>query len=299
MNLNLIATALFLIYQVIEGSELTEDGLADANTDDESLLRVRRAGLSMLRLGRGLQMLRLGKRGLPMLRLGRSVAPDAYTPSDKYFWSRQVPLPRYGRELELQYLLMNALKNGDLEDILDDSDRSYYGYNFEMTPERQIRPAPRPGMRYKRSTDKPAEENVEKDQIVRAPPLMRYGKEMIDENEIDRNFRVAPLMRYGKYLAAEPNDDDYADETPEKRAMRMLRLGRGMRMLRLGKRPAASDEMSETDKRAMRMLRLGKRPYKMLRLGRGDNEIKNEKDDEKRALRLLRLGKRSDSEMES
>ena len=120
-------------------------------------------------------MLRLGKRGLPMLRLGRSVAPDAYTPSDKYFWSRQVPLPRYGRELELQYLLMNALKNGDLEDILDDSDRGYYGYNFETTPERQIRPAPRPGMRYKRSTDKPADESLEKDQIVRAPPLMRYG----------------------------------------------------------------------------------------------------------------------------
>ena len=120
---------------------------------------------------------------------------------------------------------------------------------------------------------------------------------MLDEGDIDRNFRVAPLMRYGKYLAAESNEDDYADETPEKRAMRMLRLGRGMRMLRLGKRPADSDDMSETDKRAMRMLRLGKRPYKMLRLGRGDNE--NDIDDEKRALRLLRLGKKSDSEMES
>ena len=119
-------------------------------------------------------MLRLGKRGLPMLRLGRSVG-DTYTPSDKYFWSRQVPLPRYGRELELQYLLMNALKNGDLDDILEDSDRGYYGYDFETTPERQIRPAPRPGMRYKRSTDKPTEEKIEKDQIVRAPPLMRYG----------------------------------------------------------------------------------------------------------------------------
>ena len=125
-------------------------------------------------------MLRLGKRGLPMLRLGRSVAPDAYSPSDKYFWSRQVPLPRYGRELELQYLLMNALKNGDLDDILDDSDRGYYGYNFETTPERQIRPAPRPGMRYKRSTDTPAGE--EKDQIVRAPPLMRYGMYLVIPN---------------------------------------------------------------------------------------------------------------------
>ena len=118
------------------------------------------------------------------------------------------------------------------------------------------------------------------------------GKERLDD--IDRIDRVAPLMRYGKYLAAD-NDDDYVDETAEKRAMRMLRLGRGMRMLRLGKRPADSDDNSETDKRAMRMLRLGKRPYKMLRLGRGDND----NDDEKRALRLLRLGKKSDSEMES
>lgn len=153
---------------------MTEDGLTDTNTDDESLVRVRRAGLSMLRLGRGLQMLRLGKRGLPMLRLGRSVG-DSFSPSDRYFWSRQVPLPRYGKDLELQYFLINALKNGELEDLLEDTDRGYYGYDFEATPERQIRPAPRPGMRYKRSTDKPDEQHAEKDQIVRAPPLARYG----------------------------------------------------------------------------------------------------------------------------
>lgn len=97
-------------------------------------------------------------------------------------------------------------------------------------------------------------------------------------------------MRYGKYLVGDDDEDEEVDETAVKRAMRMLRLGRGMRMLRLGKRPMDSEETSETDKRAMRMLRLGKRPYKMLRLGR-DSTL-----EEKRALRLLRLGKKSDSE---
>lgn len=292
MNLNLIAAALFLCYQLIQGAELTEDSIANTDTNDESLSRVRRAGLSMLRLGRGLQMLRLGKRGLPMLRLGRSVG-DSYSPSDRYFWSRQVPLPRYGKDLELQYLLLNALKNGDLDDLLEDSDRGYnYGYDFETTPERQIRPAPRPGMRYKRSTDTMNSE-LEKDPAVRAPPLARYGKETEGAADKELAGRVAPLMRYGKHLYDDDSsdyDDDEIDATAVKRAMRMLRLGRGMRMLRLGKRPMDSDDMSETDKRAMRMLRLGKRPFKMLRLGRSNNE------DEKRALRLLRLGKRSDAE---
>ena len=122
---------------------------------------------------------------------------------------------------------------------------------------------------------------------------------MLDEKDIDRDFRVAPLMRYGKYLAADPTDEDLSEETPEKRAMRMLRLGRGMRMLRLGKRPADTDDETdnEMEKRRMRMLRLGKRPFKMLRLGRSGQE--SDIDEEKRALRLLRLGKKSDSEMES
>ena len=143
----------------------------------------------MLRLGRGLQMLRLGKRGLPMLRLGRSVG-DAYPPSDRYFWSRQVPLPRYGKDLELQYLLLNALKNGEFdEDFLDDSGHNYhYGYDFDTVPARQISPAPRPGMRYKRSTDQMEHMQVDKEPIVRAPPLARYGKHLSVLHYVNSNF---------------------------------------------------------------------------------------------------------------
>ena len=251
----------------------------------------------MLRLGRGLQMLRLGKRGLPMLRLGRS-SPERFDNEDLQSWlslmreDRTVPLPRYGKDLALQYMLMKAMKNSDdsNNDYFDDFDGYGYGYPFSSTAERQIRPAPRPG-RYRRSADTQL-------------PKMEAGQEaeMSSDEELDDDYdykfpyvRVAPLMRYGKYAPYE------TETNVDKRAMRMLRLGRGMRMLRLGKRPSETagleEEAGEADKRALRLLRLGKRPaFRMLRLGRSGE---TEQEEDKRALRLLRLGEKSDSTEQS
>lgn len=249
----------------------------------------------MLRLGRGLQMLRLGKRALPMLRLGRS-SPDRLDNDDlQYFLSvmredRQVPLPRYGKDLA--YVLMKALKNaednsGEYFDDMNGPGFEGFGYGFPYgSSERQIRPAPRPG-RYRRSADAEPPK-VEGGNLAASPA------EVTDE-EYDYKYpyvRVAPLMRYGKYIPYE------IDNEVDKRAMRMLRLGRGMRMLRLGKRPdeteGLEEDAQEVDKRALRLLRLGKRPaFRMLRLGRSGE---TEPEEEKRALRLLRLGKKSETE---
>lgn len=242
----------------------------------------------MLRLGRGLQMLRLGKRALPMLRMGRSsgdIKSGEYLQNyilDLMRKGRQVPLPRYGKAVTLQSMIMNALKNVDLNIEYDDDiePRYEFGYDFETTPERQIRPAPRPG-RYRRSTDNVDNEDQYNSKIAGDD---QADAGILDLDELNAKYddkwiyeRDAPLMKFG--MKTDENEVD-------KRAMRMLRLGRGMRMLRLGKRPA--DEPVETDKRALRLLRLGKRPrLAMLRMGRGDME------DDKRALRLLRLGKRS------
>jgi len=277
MNYKLQLTAVLLCFYAVVGSEEITENDGSESSDDAALHRVRRGGLSMLRLGRGLQMLRLGKRALPMLRLGRSAPSDLTNDEIQYILSlmrtdRTVPLPRYGKDLSFEYMLMNALKNAEQNsDMYDDDEEPSYGYGYDLStaPARHIRPAPRPGMRYRRSADSEAENQEDK----RAPPVMRYGKEAEDES-------VA--------------EDSADDEEVVKRAMRMLRLGRGMRMLRLGKRPVDSEEdYTETDKRALRLLRLGKRPFHMLRLGRSDN------DDEKRALRLLRLGRNSPSSDES
>lgn len=276
----------------------SEEFTSTSTGNDESLNRVRRGGFSMLRLGRGLQMLRLGKRALPMLRMGRS-AIDGLSNEDLQQLlelirnDRQVPLPRYGKDLAFQYMLMNALKNAGLSSSYDEDFEPGYAfdYDLEASPERQIRPAPRPG-RYRRSADKAPSDIQDKtyaggDQVYDDIPMDLGSEEKYDD---DLDVRVAPLMRYGKYVKYGYADDSEVD----KRAMRMLRLGRGMRMLRLGKRPMPSDEsedMSEADKRALRLLRLGKRPrFAMLRMGRSDME------EEKRALGLLRLGKKSEAE---
>lgn len=247
----------------------------------------------MLRLGRGLQMLRLGKRALPMLRMGRSGADSLSDEDLQYLLSlmrnnRQVPLPRYGKDLALQYILMNALKNAELEGAYDDDTESPYGfgYDLESAPERQIRPAPRPGKyRYRRSADNMPTGNDDK----YVDDAQGYEYPGLDADDEYMAKRVAPLMRYGK------EREGLSDNEADKRAMRMLRLGRGMRMLRLGKRPMDSDlseEVTEADKRALRLLRLGKRPrFAMLRMGRG-----GDMEEEKRALRLLRLGKKSETE---
>ena len=225
-------------------------------------------------------MLRLGKRALPMLRLGRSASDGLSSDDVQYLLSlmrsdRQVPLPRYGKDLDLQYMIMNAIMNAEQQgEMYGDSESHLPGIGYDLggMPERQLRPIPRPG-RYRRSADLPSAETDAK---------ADYAEDLYD------NKRIAPLARYGK------EQEGLVGETEEKRAMRMLRLGRGMRMLRLGKRPDDLDEdESEAEKRALRLLRLGKRPYSMLRLGRGYN------DEEKRALRLLRLGKREDDEQTS
>lgn len=295
-------TIVLALYQTVLGSEeVTNDALTDSASSGEALTRVRRGGLSMLRLGRGLQMLRLGKRAPFMLRLGRAAPPHSPATNDdlQYLLSlmrndRQVPLPRYGKDLALQSLLLNVLKEAEMNrDMYDDDEESDFGYGYELDDgaDRQIRPAPRPG-RFRRSSDQ-QQDNVQGDdhQNTRATPFPRFGKDLL-ETESGIRFpkaRVAPLMRYGK----DSEEVDDMDDLVTKRAMHMLRLGRGMRMLRLGKRPvdASAEDMDldEVDKRALRLLRLGKRPFNMLRLGRSDN-------DDKRALRLLRLGKKSDTE---
>lgn len=303
MNYTLPITAVLLCFYVIVGSEEVVDNDA-SQTDDTALHRVRRAGLSMLRLGRGLQMLRLGKRALPMLRLGRSTPPGLSDEDLQYILSlmrngRTVPLPRYGRELPLEILLMNALKNAERNsEMYDDDDEPEYEYGYDLgtAPERHIRPAPRPGMRYRRSADT--------DSML---PEVAMGAQGADKGLTDR---VAPMMRYGKELPSRSQYDAYSyddqDEAVVKRAMRMLRLGRGMRMLRLGKRPmestsaeASDEDYTEADKRALRLLRLGKRPFKMLRLGRSDNnagEEEEEEEEKRAAFRLLRLGRAAPSE---
>lgn len=271
----------------------------DSSKDDALLNRVRRGGLSMLRLGRGLQMLRLGKRAMPMLRLGRGV--ESYSPDEiriivntllgEERGDRQVPLPRYGKDLQLQMLLQRLFENPQFQER-----RSMGLYDADDNSPRIINPGPRPGKyRYRRSlSDVPPqeksekeyynirnivgqEEEEEKDSVERIPPVPRFGRDdLIEEgyeNEISDDKRAMPMLRLG-------------------RAMAILRLGkRAMNMLRLG-RSDGSSLVDEADKRAMPMLRLGKRPFKMLRLGK-----RFDSDDEpevKRNLRMMRLGRGSD-----
>ncbi|KAL3841731.1 hypothetical protein ACJMK2_019836 [Sinanodonta woodiana] len=297
MKYILPVTLAFLCFHTVIG---LDDSVSDVDTNDaeadSQLYRVRRGGLSMLRLGRGLQMLRLGKRALPMLRLGRSTGEDLSSGDVNYLldmllrhqYTRQVPLPRYGKDLDKRQTLAD-LSYEDIVDLLR-SLRPGYTYDLDTSPERQIRPAPRPGIvRYRRSADQ--------------SPTEGQSVSTYDEDH-DQNKRAAPVPRIGKE-SGEEDGEDY-DEEVIKRAMHMLRLGRGMRMLRLGKRAmhmlrlgrsdgevdAETDDdsdLTEVEKRALRLLRLGKRPFKMLRLGRAEEE-------DKRALRLLRLGKKDTAE---
>lgn len=222
-----------------------------------------------------------------MLRMGRSVG-DALSDEDfEYLLNlvrndRQVPLPRYGKDLALQYMLMNALKSAEMSSSYDDEIQPSFGfgYDLELPPGRQIRPAPRPG-RYRRSAETGTTEGT--DTKVSYAGGDQVYDDIDDSDSSEEKYdaeRVAPLMRYGKYLD---------DEELDKRAMRMLRLGRGMRMLRLGKRPDDEEDYTDAEKRALRLLRLGKRPFNMLRMGRSDS------DEDKRAFHMLRMG-RSDLE---
>lgn len=305
-------------HHLIAGSTSDDDSAAEES--GSQLNRVRRGGLSMLRLGRGLQMLRLGKRNMPMLRLGRSL--DTLSSDelkyllvsvlgDKFNHRRQVPLPRYGREdredAELQWLLdhisSDRIGSDDGEGIYDLDDES----------PRQIRLAPRPG-RFRRSTDEQEKDDVsEKDNFIqndddelkneaeKAIPLPRFGRILYGSE------RAVPLPRLGRddmyeyVYTLDPIKDSEDTSEAEKRGMHMLRLGRGMNMLRLGKRPMTMLRLGRSElqqeankgdeKRSLGMLRLGKR-LRMLRLGKRE-------DDEKRNLRMMRLGKRDNDESDS
>lgn len=271
---------------------------SETKHDTAPLNRVRRGGLSMLRLGRGLQMLRLGKRAMPMLRLGRGV--ESYSPEDiraiintlfgKDRSGRQVPLPRYGKDAEIQMLLERLLSDPQNEER-----RSMDLYDTDDESPRLINPGPRPGYRYRRSVpDVPPQSTFDS----------KLSKQVAFDNDNDHfdikdsQERTVPLPRFGRYLTVDEYLNQDMDE--EKRAMPMLRLGRAMSMLRLGKRAmnmlrlgrsngSADDDVA---KRAMPMLRLGKRPFKMLRLGKRFDDA--EEPEIKRNLRMMRLGRGGD-----
>ncbi|XP_060065093.1 myomodulin neuropeptides 2-like [Ylistrum balloti] len=292
---------------------LTSGSTEDDSTSEETgspLNRVRRGGLSMLRLGRGLQMLRLGKRNMPIPRMSRSL--DTLSSDelkyllvsvlgDKFNHRRQVPLPRYGREdNELQWLFDHI--NSDRTSF-DDGAEGIYDLDDESP--RQIRLAPRPG-RFRRSTDTQdkqedeqkenyiEDEEEDKNEEEKALPLPRFGR-IIFGGE-----RAVPLPRLGRddmydyvYTLDPTKESDETDDA-DKRGMHMLRLGRGMNlwrigkrgmnMLRLGRSELQQEANKGDDKRSLGMLRLGKR-LRMLRLGKRP-------DDGKRSLRMMRLGKK-------
>lgn len=256
----------------------------------------------MLRLGRGLQMLRLGKRAMPMLRLGRGA--DSYSPEEiriiintllgEERGQRQVPLPRYGKDLQLQMLLQRLFENPQFQER-----RSMGLYDADDDSPRMINPGPRPGKyRYRRSiTEVPPHVQYDSDKFENEKEDYKLDNILAKAEEKDSEERSPPLPRFGRCLVEEDYENEIADD---KRAMPMLRLGRAMAMLRLGKRAmnmlrlGRSDGslVDEADKRAMPMLRLGKRPFKMLRLGK-----RFDSDDEpevKRNLRMMRLGRGSD-----
>lgn len=208
----------------------------------------------MLRLGRGLQMLRLGKRGMPMLRLGRSNGLSE-ADDEEYLYPdengldegrRQVPLPRYGKDLQqqLQFEWLQSMLDNDLEN----------------NGIRYIRPAGRPG-RFRRSLNDNSEE---KDSQERTIPHPRIGRLI----QLD-DFKY-PSSKFGSYYLADSNVNT------DKRGMPMLRLGRGMPMLRLGKRqPAAESNGKRTyvqqESASKQETNQNKRGMPMLRLGRNAN----------------------------
>ncbi|KAL5007416.1 hypothetical protein ScPMuIL_016222 [Solemya velum] len=312
------------------------DDVSNADEDDSPLSRVRRGGLSMLRLGRGLQMLRLGKRGIPMMRLGRSTS-DMYSPEElryllaallsdeKSMSERQLPLPRYGKDLDWQTFLEGVLRGEEASEVLRRSRPALA--ILESDDARPIRPAPRPG-RYRRSLQTMEPDNLDQSN-KRAVPIPRIGREREDERD-----RAVPVPRFGRcleYDRAAPlprigrfQDYDYPTmyDDGEKRGMHMLRLGRAMNMLRLGKRPmnmlrlgrsdVDSDSLSEAEKKALHLLRLGKRPVNMLRLGRDGQDEKravNSENDaneatnedqlthnvDDRSVKMLRLGRSAEN----
>ncbi|XP_050411135.1 myomodulin neuropeptides 1 [Patella vulgata] len=254
VNLHLLALALLCITQIVCSKEET----TEQKPEDESLSRMKRGGLNMLRLGRGLQMLRLGKRtNFPMFRMGRS-QPEPEDSDEEL------------KELILEILMQKQAEKSALED-----------YNYPA-------PYPHPPSfpRFKRSLpDYP--ETPKEVEIPDLDKLQEGGFE--DKNEDDKINEYYPISypemeeeeAYQKRalgmlrLGRSGTDDGITEE--QKRRMSMLRMGkRPMSMLRMGKRPMS---MLRMGKRPMSMLRMGKRPMSMLRMG-------------KRPMSMLRMGKR-------
>ncbi|PVD33647.1 hypothetical protein C0Q70_04905 [Pomacea canaliculata] len=83
-------------------------GISDNNDDAADDVALSRRGWSMMRLGRGLQMLRLGKRShrldsaQPLTPQDLAVALASSSDDSHGEFRRQPPLPRYGRELDLE-----------------------------------------------------------------------------------------------------------------------------------------------------------------------------------------------------
>lgn len=259
-------------------------------TREADMARVTRGRLSMLRLGRGIQMLRLGKRvpseGYDSYELHHLLL--ALLEEEKKHNTRQPPLPRYGKSLDDEF----ESEYPDLNGVLRRSGADFLLSGDDLMD--TLRPTPRMG-RFKRAL---LEEKLEEG---RAAPLPRIGKDLdsLDMESEEREEKAVPMPRIGRYLGDDDDESQYdravpfprigreeeedeleGEEKQKRGSISMLRLGkRPTSMLRLGKRPTS---MLRLGKRPMSMLRLGKRPMSMLRLG-------------KRPTSMLRLGKRPTS----
>ncbi|XP_050411143.1 myomodulin neuropeptides 2 [Patella vulgata] len=173
--------------------------ICDKSSNNE-LSRVRRGGWSMLRLGRGLQMLRLGKRTQPMMSQDDvlDALKSALYDQEKNFNSRQVPLPRYGKDLEWQ----NYLDKKILGDTVGDEEKRESALPVDsliaeaVDGYRRPRPAPRGG-RFRRSAHYPDE--LQSNSIQRAVALPRFGRFI--ENQIkntEGKERAVPAPRFGR-----------------------------------------------------------------------------------------------------
>ncbi|KAK6184338.1 hypothetical protein SNE40_006828 [Patella caerulea] len=215
---------------------------------------MKRGGLNMLRLGRGLQMLRLGKRtNFPMFRMGRSQPEPEDSDEDL-------------KELILEILMQQQADKAALEDYSYPHPPSYPRFkrslpDYPETP-KEVEIPDLSKLHEGGFEDKNEDDKVDEYYPVSYPEL---------ENEVEYEKRALGMLRLGR----SGTDDEITEE--QKRRMSMLRMGkRPMRMLRMGKRPMS---MLRMGKRPMSMLRMGKRPMSMLRMG-------------KRPVSMLRMGKR-------
>ncbi|KAK6184336.1 hypothetical protein SNE40_006827 [Patella caerulea] len=195
-SLSLISTSLFFI----------SSGLSRVfceKSSNNELSRVRRGGWSMLRLGRGLQMLRLGKRTQPMASQDdvMDALQSALYDQERNFNSRQVPLPRYGKDLEWQ----NYLDKKILGDTVGDEEKRESALPVDsiiaeaVDGYRRPRPAPRGG-RFRRSAHiQYYPDELQSTSLERAVALPRFGR--LTEKEIkntESKERAVPAPRFGR-----------------------------------------------------------------------------------------------------